>query len=228
MKVTHIQVRSFSPNFLSHKASVHFYSLEPTRNKGVYALSLQLLVVLLFVSGSKWWTQVSSAVTIRYEKASSSASKRANNSEEMAFLSVLRSIVRFRGTHLAHHPWSRIFQAVREIEEALEGGGGKWSASRPWERTPGTHGTGGWVGFRAGLHRGDREKNLLSLPGIEHRSPGRPVRSQTLYWLSYPAPKEVKYRSIFKNKVRTNIPDKCIYEEQDSTCHVVANHKEVS
>jgi hypothetical protein len=35
-------------------------------------------------------------------------------------------------------------------------------------------------------HRGCR-KNPLPLPRIEPRSPGRPVRSQTLYWLSYPA-----------------------------------------
>jgi hypothetical protein len=28
---------------------------------------------------------------------------------------------------------------------------------------------------------------FMALPGIEHRSPDRPVRSQTLYWLSYPA-----------------------------------------
>jgi hypothetical protein len=34
-------------------------------------------------------------------------------------------------------------------------------------------------------HRGSR-KNLLPPPGIEPRSPGRPARSQTLYWLSYP------------------------------------------
>jgi hypothetical protein len=34
-------------------------------------------------------------------------------------------------------------------------------------------------------HRGYR-KNPLPLPGIEPRSPGRPVRNQTLYWLSYP------------------------------------------
>jgi hypothetical protein len=33
-------------------------------------------------------------------------------------------------------------------------------------------------------HRGYR-KNPLPLPGTETRSPGRPVRSQTLYWLSY-------------------------------------------
>jgi hypothetical protein len=30
------------------------------------------------------------------------------------------------------------------------------------------------------------EKFLLPLPGIEPRSPNRPVRRQTLYWLSYP------------------------------------------
>jgi hypothetical protein len=32
-----------------------------------------------------------------------------------------------------------------------------------------------------------RGKILLPLPGIESQSPGRPVRSQTLYLLSYPA-----------------------------------------
>jgi hypothetical protein len=42
----------------------------------------------------------------------------------------------------------------------------------------------GWPSERS-WHRGWR-KNLLPLPGIEPRSPGRPVRSQTLYWLSYP------------------------------------------
>jgi hypothetical protein len=57
----------------------------------------------------------------------------------------------------------------------------------PGERTPGTHCTGGWVGPRAGLDTETRGKILSSLPGIEPRSPGRPARSQTLYWLSYPA-----------------------------------------
>jgi hypothetical protein len=33
---------------------------------------------------------------------------------------------------------------------------------------------------------GHEKKILLPLPGIEPRSPGRLVRSQTLYWLSYP------------------------------------------
>jgi hypothetical protein len=41
---------------------------------------------------------------IRDKMASPSSSKRANNSEEMAFLSALCSIVRLRGTRLSHRP----------------------------------------------------------------------------------------------------------------------------
>jgi hypothetical protein len=51
----------------------------------------------------------------------------------------------------------------------------------PGERTLGTHWTGGWVGPRAGLDAEAREKNPLTLAGIEPRSPCRPVHSQTLY-----------------------------------------------
>jgi hypothetical protein len=57
----------------------------------------------------------------------------------------------------------------------------------PGERTPGTHCTGDWVGPRAGLDTESRGKILSPLSRIEPRSIGRPVRSQTLYWLSYPA-----------------------------------------
>jgi hypothetical protein len=57
----------------------------------------------------------------------------------------------------------------------------------PGERTPGTHWTGSWVGPRAGLDTEAKRKILFPLPGIEPRSPSRPARSQTLYWLSYPA-----------------------------------------
>jgi hypothetical protein len=54
----------------------------------------------------------------------------------------------------------------------------------PRERTSGTNCTGSWVGPRAGL---DTEATgIILLPGIEPRLPGRPVRSQTLYRLSYP------------------------------------------
>jgi hypothetical protein len=45
------------------------------------------------------------------------------------------------------------------------------------------------VGPRAGMDTEAREKKIfLLLPGIEPRLLGPPVRSQTLYWLSYPGP----------------------------------------
>jgi hypothetical protein len=53
----------------------------------------------------------------------------------------------------------------------------------PGERTPGTHWIGGWVGPRAGLDAEARRKILCLCQGS---NPGRLVRSQTLYWLSYP------------------------------------------
>jgi hypothetical protein len=56
----------------------------------------------------------------------------------------------------------------------------------PGESTHSTHCTGIWVDPRAGL-----DPEALPLPGIEPRLSGRPVRSQTLYWLSYPADCEV-------------------------------------
>jgi hypothetical protein len=67
--------------------------------------------------------------------------------------------------------------------------GGEWSASRPgrfnpWERAPGTHWIG-WVDARAGLDDVEKRK-LLTLPGLELRSLGRPARSQSLYRLRYP------------------------------------------
>jgi hypothetical protein len=69
--------------------------------------------------------------------------------------------------------------------------GGEWSASRPGRVSPPGKGPSvpivqeaGWAQSRSG-HRGYR-KNTLPLSGIEPRSPGRPVRNQTLYCLSYP------------------------------------------
>jgi hypothetical protein len=62
---------------------------------------------------------------------------------------------------------------------------GELSASRPSRFTPGTRWIGGWVGPRDGL--GDLEKRkFLTQPGPELRPLGRPVRSQSLYRLSYP------------------------------------------
>jgi hypothetical protein len=83
--------------------------------------------------------------------------------------------------------------------------GGEWSASRsiralapeigPPESH--THCTRGSVGPKAGLHREARGKILSPLQGIEPRSPGRPARSQTLYWLSYQAHHNVKHNLIY-------------------------------
>jgi hypothetical protein len=51
------------------------------------------------------------------------------------------------------------------------------------EKTPGTHWIGGWVDLRAGLDREVKGKILRPCQGL---NPGRPVCSQTLYWLSHP------------------------------------------
>jgi hypothetical protein len=52
----------------------------------------------------------------------------------------------------------------------------------PGKRAPGTHCTGGWLVPRAGLDAEARGKILCLCWGL---NPGRPVRSQTLYCLSY-------------------------------------------
>jgi hypothetical protein len=83
----------------------------------------------------------------------------------------------------------RIYSFYSFLTLALDGG--EWSASRPGRalsrgkdpRYPLYRSQDG-PQSRSG-HRGYR-KNPLPLPGIEPRSPGRPVRSQTLNWLSYP------------------------------------------
>jgi hypothetical protein len=73
---------------------------------------------------------------------------------------------------------------------ALDGVSGQshaWADLYAGERTTVTHWTGGWVDLRAGLDTEFRGKILLPLPVIDPRSPGRPARRQTLYWLSYTA-----------------------------------------
>jgi hypothetical protein len=52
----------------------------------------------------------------------------------------------------------------------------------PWERITGAHWVGCCVGFGAGLDTEVREEILCW-----GSNPGRPVCSQTLYWLSYPS-----------------------------------------
>jgi hypothetical protein len=61
----------------------------------------------------------------------------------------------------------------------------------PGKRTPGTHWTGDWVGPRPGLDTEDRGKVPSPLLGMEPRSPCRSARIQTLYWLSYSAPRNL-------------------------------------
>jgi hypothetical protein len=73
------------------------------------------------------------------------------------------------------------------------------AALYPGEMIPGTHWTGGWVGPRAGLDTEFRWKIVLPLPVIEPRSPGRPVRSQTLYCLSYPAAPATSFGTLCQN-----------------------------
>jgi hypothetical protein len=102
----------------------------------------------------------------------------------------------------------------------------------PGERTPGTHWTGGWVGPRAGLDSDVRGKFLLPLPGNEPVSPGTPVRSQTLHWLSYPAPTCNYYFIVFiylflvnlctehamKRKLKTTVTNSLTYTCNEIKC----------
>jgi hypothetical protein len=50
------------------------------------------------------------------------------------------------------------------------------------------------------------EKNLFPPPGIEPRSPGPPVRSQTLYWLSNPSSKIWYHNNKSDIKVKNSTP----------------------
>jgi hypothetical protein len=90
----------------------------------------------------------------------------------------------------------------------MGGGSGQLTPQQrcsPGERTPGTHCTGIWVDPRSGLETDARGKILSPLPGIEHRSPCRLARSQTLYWLSYPAHTLIEYpMNISPNRIHTD------------------------
>jgi hypothetical protein len=86
--------------------------------------------------------------------------------------------------------------------------GGEWSESRPGralppgERTPGTHCTGGWVGPRAGLDAEARGKILCLCRGS---NPGRLVRRQTLYLLSYPGTYSVYGRIVLQSALLNSL-----------------------
>jgi hypothetical protein len=78
------------------------------------------------------------------------------------------------------------YSSTHSLTSTLDGGQG--SASRPGcftprERAPFTHWIGGWVGTRVGLDAASKRK----IPSTRLESkPDRPVRSQSLYRLSYP------------------------------------------
>jgi hypothetical protein len=83
----------------------------------------------------------------------------------------------------------RRYSSYSFLISALDGG--EWSASRPGRTLPPGKGhpvpivqEAGWAREPVWTQR--LEEKSLSLPGIEPRSPSRPARSQTLYWLSYP------------------------------------------
>jgi hypothetical protein len=64
------------------------------------------------------------------------------------------------------------------------------AALYPRGKDPGIHSIGGWVGPRAGLDAGAKRKILCPCRGS---NPDRPVRSQTLYCLSYRGSPVYKY-----------------------------------
>jgi hypothetical protein len=72
----------------------------------------------------------------------------------------------------------------------------------------------GWVGPRTGLDTEARGKIISPVPGIEPRSPGRPVRSQTLNWLSYPG-SQINTKAIQKSKAAKNTFEKYAFFPQN-------------
>jgi hypothetical protein len=81
--------------------------------------------------------------------------------------------------------------------------GGEWSASRPGRALVPGKGPPVPIVQQAGwapepVWTQTRGKILSPLPGIEPRSPDRPARSQTLYWLSYPAHPTLSYDAILQ------------------------------
>jgi hypothetical protein len=86
----------------------------------------------------------------------------------------------------------RWYSSYSFLTSALDGI--EWSESRPGRALalgkwpPCTQCTGGWVGPRAGLDTEDRVKKCRLCRGS---NVVRPVHSQTIYWLSYPAHNDV-------------------------------------
>jgi hypothetical protein len=85
----------------------------------------------------------------------------------------LRNVKNCATTHHAGAKGERFKSSHSLLTLALDGG--QLSASRPGralsrKRNPDAHRIGGWVGLRACLDTGTRQKNPSSLPGIEPRA----------------------------------------------------------
>jgi hypothetical protein len=105
------------------------------------------------------------------------------------------------------HLGDRRYSSYSFLTSALEGG--EWSASQPGRPLPPGKEPpvpivqeAGWAPEPVWAQRLE-EKSSASVGGT---NPGRPVHSQTLYWLSYPAPKntdgllEILCRWILRNR----------------------------
>jgi hypothetical protein len=97
--------------------------------------------------------------------------------------------------------------------------GVKWPDSRhglfiSWERTSGTHLTGGWVDPRAGLNYLEKRK-FMTLSGLELWPFSRPDRRQSLYRLhyrgSYNKWRYLSYVFIFSTASRSHLGPHSLY-----------------
>jgi hypothetical protein len=81
----------------------------------------------------------------------------------------------------------------------------RWVVSfTPWERAPGTHWIGGWVGPRTGVDEMERRK-ILPLLGLALQPLGHPARSQSLYWLHSPGSQLANVARIRVSLVNINV-----------------------
>jgi hypothetical protein len=108
------------------------------------------------------------------------------------------------------HLGERRYSSYSFLTSALEGG--EWSASRPGHALPPvpTICEAGWAPEPVWTQRPDETSSAC-----RESNPGRPVRSQTLYWLSYLAPNwHEGYNKIIKCKVQqANRSQECKYSE---------------
>jgi hypothetical protein len=79
--------------------------------------------------------------------------------------------------------WADVFLISVPLE--VSGQLGAPAALVPETENPSTHGIGGWVGPRAGLHDMEKRK-ILIVQGLELRLLGHPAHNQSLYRLRYP------------------------------------------